>query len=262
MGDAQTTGRSATKRPSRARMVVAVLIAVVAVGLFAAAFVYADGMTYVNELLAQVSPSSPGQAAVPPAKPSVAASSTASATATKTADASASLPAVSPQMRSRLFFEQIGSQVAIEDLANGEFTAVTIDSVSTAPDSATLRVTATHRQLPTYQGTMVFERVDGLWLFKSLARDGASQVLPTHPDVDSSVVDAVLQQHVANQAVLKDLLAGGYKTLTVTSVQKGPNTATLQITMTGGTKPARKGDVLLISKSLGGDTYWFITAFR
>jgi hypothetical protein len=45
-------------------------------------------------------------------------------------------------------------------------------------------------------------------------------------------------------------------------VQKGPNTASLQITMSGGNKPERTGGVLLISKSLEGATYWFVTAFR
>jgi hypothetical protein len=260
MSDAKAEARTAGSTVSRGRTVFAMLFAVVAIGFFAAAFVYANGMTYVDKLIAGFSNMATPAPGTSQSVQSVAASSTAAATST--AGASSALPAVSDAMRGSLFYEQISSQASITDLVNSEFTALTVDSVSTTADSATLRVTATHKQLSAYRGTLVFVRSGDMWLFKSISRDGVTGVLPTHPAVDSAIVDAVIQQHVVNQAVLKDLFAGGYKTLTATGIQKGPNTATIQVTMSGGTKPDRKGDVLLICKNLEGTTYWFITAFR
>jgi hypothetical protein len=257
MSDAQTAGKAARRGPSRARKVFALLFALVAIGLFAAAFVYADGMTYVDRLVTQVSNLAAQLSPAPAPQPSVAATSTPTA-----AETSSTLLAIPAAMRDRLFYEQVSCQQAIEDLVDGEFTALTVDSATVTSETATLRVTATHKLLPTYQGTIVFTRVADMWLFTSLDRDGSTATLPTRPAVDTAIVDAIIQQHAANQAVLADLLAGGYRTLTVTSVQKGPNTASLQITMSGGNKPERAGGVLLISKSLEGATYWFVTAFR
>jgi hypothetical protein len=57
------------------------------------------------------------------------------------------------------------------------------------------------------------------------------------------------------------ILDGGYKTVTVNGVSGGSGTASVNISLSGGTAPRAAGTITCVSKDIGGVKHWFITSF-
>jgi hypothetical protein len=64
-----------------------------------------------------------------------------------------------------------------------------------------------------------------------------------------------------NQDIPRAIVSGGHTALTVDGVSTGSGTASIKITLTGGTAPRTTGTITCISKDIGGVKHWFITSF-
>lgn len=184
-----------------------------------------------------VLPSSSGDAAAPPA---------------------ATAPTLDQQ--NRMYAEQVASQEQIGNLVAGKIASFSLGSVSKSGSTASVRVTADYKSGPDVSGTMVLRDYGGTWYFSSITRDGSSAVTPSVTG-DSGVLSAIMTAQQNNQDIPKAIVSGGYTTLSVDGVSAGSGTASIKISLSGGTAPRTAGTITCISKDIGGVKHWFITSF-
>lgn len=277
-------------RDTSHRIAVAVVLTVASLLVFGGAFVFAGGMQLVDDLLAGRTgagvPSSAQQpstatkpAAVAPGTAHAAETSAAPASSASTVGAAAAPAAAAkatakqskvlraggpdPRAQARMYYEQLASQVLINELASGRFGSITVSNPSKGADSATLRVRANYRGGASIPGTMGLRRFGTGWFFTFIVRDGNTQGSPSRPGgVDAGVVHTITAQQAAYQSVITGLLDGGYTRITLGTPAGGSGTKTIPITLSGGTRASRAGSIVMISKVSGSRTYWFIASLR
>ena len=184
-----------------------------------------------------VLPSSSGDAAAPPA---------------------ATAPTLDQQ--NRMYAEQVASQEQIGNLGAGKTASFSLGGVSKSGSTASVRVTADYKSGPDVSGTMVLRDYGGTWYFSSITRDGHTAVTPSVAG-DSGVLSAIMTAQQNNQDIPKAIVSGGHTTLSVDGVSAGSGTASIKISLTGGTAPRTAGTITCISKDIGGVKHWFITSF-
>lgn len=271
----EQTGTSEVHKTKRqaSLALVGLLVAVLALG---AAFVVFDGAEFVADLL---SGDEIATTTIPP-KPTVpAADSTATPepsdeptesvepTATEEpGDVAASgttaptaVPPTGDQL-SRMFWEQVGSQEQIGKLVAGEISSFSLGSVSNNGTTASIGVSANYKAGGSLSGTMVLRNYSGVWYFSSISAGGGAT--PRTIPADTGITSTIVAQTPANQDIPNAIIGGGYKTVTVNSVSAGSGTATIGITLSGGTAARVSGQIVCVSKTIGGTKYWFITSFR
>lgn len=162
--------------------------------------------------------------------------------------------------QARMYAEQYASQEQIGKLVRGEISSFNLGAVTTSGSTASVRVTANYAAGGSISGTMVLRDYNGVWYFSSITRDGSSggSVRVTG---DSGVIAAIVNAQAANQDIPVGIVNGGYKTLTVNGVSGGSGTASVRITLSGGSAPRTTGTITCVSKDIGGVKYWFITSF-
>lgn len=258
--------------PAKAKLkpkpLLAALVLVAAIGLFAAAIFYAGGMDYVNQLLGNTGR---GQVGRPAPKPGA------------TAPSYTGVPAA---VERRMYIEQIESAPRIARLANGEGTEITFNAVASKTASETwIAVTAKFNKEPTsIDGVMAFERVAANWYFMWLQEyPGAGEVgadyltqLPLHEPydptneeyaefnittVDQGVIDAVILSQSADQALVKGILDGTYTSLKLDTPEKGVGTIRIPVTLTGSAGEV-KGAITLLTKEIDGKDRTFVASFK
>jgi hypothetical protein len=261
------------------------LAVLVLVGALAGAFVAVGGIDIVADLIAgdadsgdiiaPVPPAEPGEST--PGEPGESTEPTGSAEPTETAQTadgttgetgatsgtSATTPVAKPptgDQQARMYAEQAASQEQIGKLVRGEISSFNLGTVSTSGSTANVRVTANYAAGGSISGTMVLRDYNGIWYFSSITRDGSSGSTPSAPG-DSGVISAIITAQAANQEIPAGIISGGYKTLTVNGVSSGSGTASVRITLSGGTSPRTAGTITCVSKDIGGVKYWFITSF-
>ncbi|MBU4556123.1 MAG: hypothetical protein KJ747_04565 [Actinobacteria bacterium] len=276
----------------RSRVLLATVLVVVTVAVFAGAVVWAGGVDAVAELLgldlggATVVANDPGTAkpATGSEEPSVASSGSADATASADttvvasgsgdgdADdpkpssgpgASASIPISSAQ--AAMYREQLQSQAQIIKLVDGEITSVGIGTSSSTTSRANIPLSVSYKTSSAVSGTMVLANTDGLWYFSSISAGGGSAAVAKPRTVDSGVVNTITQQQADPdcQALIEEgLIEGGFKSARVDGVSKGAGTATVNVTLQGGTLDRKAARFVLISKTDSGNKYWFLTRFE
>lgn len=250
---------------------VGLLIAVVALG---AAFVVFDGATFVADLL---SGDEVAETTVPD-KPSIPSADTVTPseeptesdeptdTAEEPADTSTSnvtQPTVVPptgDQLSRMFWEQVGSQEQIGKLVRGEISSFSLGGVTNNGTTASIGVSAIYKAGGSLGGTMVLRNYSGVWYFSSISSGGGTTVKSI--PADTGITATIVNQTPSNQDIPLAIIDGGYTTCSVTSVSGGSGTATVNITLSGGTSARASGQIVCVSKTIGGTKYWFITSFR
>ncbi|MHB8050914.1 MAG: hypothetical protein ACYDHQ_06810 [Coriobacteriia bacterium] len=160
----------------------------------------------------------------------------------------------------RMYWEQVWSQEQIGNLVRGEIASFTLGTVTRSDSTANVRVTANYKTGGPVSGTMVIRDYSGIWYFSSITRDGHTARTPMGSG-DTSIMSAIVSQQSANQAIPTGIISGAYKKVTVNSVSQGSGTATLKITLDGGTAAPTAGTITAVSKTIGGVKYWFITSF-
>jgi hypothetical protein len=260
MSDSQTQSYSPTpsiaKRRRTRPVVVWLLVLLIAAGAFAVAFWYAGGTGAIEQLGGLVSsfmgsPSggSGGQ------KPAV------SPTATSTASA---LP---PEAEVRMLAEQAEARVPLTELVDGQITSLTLGNPKREESSATVPLTAVFKDGRSVTGTMMFKKYREAWYFVTLTRNGETHDVDVAAPggFDSGIVSTITQQQAqpgTQELLTNGLLEGGYKMVTVDAVTQGPRTATVEVTLSGGTESASKGRIVFVSKVDGATTYWFVARFE
>ena len=71
----------------------------------------------------------------------------------------------------------------------------------------------------------------------------------------------IVSAQASNQDIPVGIVNGGYKTVTVNGVSGGSGTASIAISLSGGTAPRAAGTITCVSKDIGGVKHWFITSF-
>ncbi|MDZ4180171.1 MAG: hypothetical protein U1E29_13215 [Coriobacteriia bacterium] len=261
------------------------LAVLVLVGALAGVFVAVGGIDIVADLIAGDPDSGDIIAPVPPAEPGESTAGepgestepTGSAEPTETAGGttggtsatsgtpgtSATTPVAKPptgDQQARMYAEQAASQEQIGKLVRGEISSFNLGAVTRSGSTASVRVTANYASGGSMSGTMVLRDYSGIWYFSSITRDGNSGSTPSAPG-DSGVISAIVTAQAANQEIPAGIISGGYKTLTVSGVSSGSGTASVRISLSGGTSPRTAGTITCVSKDIGGVKYWFITSF-
>lgn len=162
--------------------------------------------------------------------------------------------------QSRMYWEQVASQEQIGKLVRGEISSFSLGTVSKSGSTASVPVTVSYKAGGSISGTMVIRDYSGTWYFSSITRNGHAATTPSGSG-DTSVVSAIVQQQAANQDIPTGIVSGGYKKVTVNGVSAGSGTATLNITLSGGTAAPTSGTITCVSKTIGGVKHWFITSF-
>lgn len=177
-------------------------------------------------------------------------------------DAVAPPAATAPTLdqQNRMYAEQVASQEQIGNLVAGKIASFSLGSVSKSGSTASVGVTADYKSGPDVSGTMVLRDYGGTWYFSSITRDGSSAVTPSVTG-DSSVLAAIMTAQQNNQDIPTAIVSGGYTTLSVDGVSAGSGTASIKISLSGGTAPRTTGTITCISKDIGGVKHWFITSF-
>lgn len=264
-------GTHQVKGKSRSKSLVALLVLVVALVLFGAAFVWAGGMDYVTELMG-------GGAAKPvanvPAKPK------------PTTPAVTTPSEVPDEFGKRLYLEQIESATNIKKLGAGDIVSFKVTSVTPSADRTMVYITATFKDGTSAPGAIMTKQVDGAWyVFRVTGlRTGdtggsANTVNPNGQTlldetisieaqmqragvvtIDTDVVATLLSEQRSNQEIIKGILDGTYDGFTVGAPQAGPGTIALEIQLTG--KATAKGSVTLLTKQVDGRDRTFVASFK
>jgi hypothetical protein len=266
MSDSQAQSYSPAPNTTKSKrspgVVVWLLVLLLAVGAFAAAFWYAGGTNALGQLGGLVSSfmASPmgdsGSQKPPAAAPAAATPSTTAAT-----------PRLPAEAQQRMFAEQVASRAALTELVGGQIASFELGQPVVTGDSATVPLTAVMTDGTNVSAALAFKKYQGTWYFFSLTRAGgaANRDTKSPGGFDAAVVAAITEQQAqaGTQELLTDgLLKGGYRTIKVDGVTMGPRTATVDVTLSGGTEPDSKGRLVCISKTDGSTTYWFVARFE
>lgn len=160
-----------------------------------------------------------------------------------------------------LYWEQVASGEQITDLVDDRFATFELSQVSTAGDTAQVRVKADYRDGSVLNGSLLLRRYGESWYVAMITRDGNPTTTPVTGATDMAVAKAIAEGNAANQEIPLAILEGGYTTMTVTRVTAGSGTALIDVVFSGGSLPEAKGQVTCISKKVGATPHWFITAF-
>jgi hypothetical protein len=266
--DTSTTEVQKTKRQASVALV-GLLVVVLALG---AAFVVFDGAQFVADLLSgdeiaesdiPPKPALPsGDAVEPSEEPTESVEPTTPADTSTSGVTEPTVVAPTGDQLARMFWEQAASQEQIGKLVAGEISSFSLGGVSNNGTTASVRVTANYKAGGSLSGTMVLRNYSGVWYFSSITRDGNTGASVKSIPADTGITSTIVAQTASNQDIPNAIISGGYKTCTINSVSGGSGTATIGMTLSGGTSPRVSGQIVCVSKVIGGTKYWFITSFR
>ncbi|MRS11512.1 MAG: hypothetical protein EG823_00350 [Actinobacteria bacterium] len=205
-----------------------------------------------------------GPFAKPEAEPAAQTETPAASTETTEATQAASTSTVTlppADAQEVMYWEQFASNGTITELVENKFGSFELNQIATTGDKADIRVKGTYRDGTTLSGWMLLRQYDEAWYFTMITRDGNPTTTPVSGTPDAAVTKAIVERQAANQEVLKAILDGGYKVIAIDDVTTGAGTATVEVTLAGGSDGEAKGKITCISKEIGGVTHWFITGF-
>lgn len=241
------------------------LLLIAAVGALVAAVFWAGGPEAAGKMLGLNGFKLPGfqlPTSGGPGSQAPLAAAPASAPASSSAQA-ASLP---PEALAKMYSEQVESHDALSALVNGQLKSFSFGTPQAEESSASLPIVVTLADGTSARGSVHFSRFESTWYFVSLK----NQAEPPDGDealssVDSDVVRTITEQQAekATQEMLAEgLLGEGYKKARVDGVEHGSGTATIDLTLSGGSKPDTAGRIVCISKTDLNRTYWFVVRFE
>ncbi len=249
-----------TKQKGNPKRSVAFATALMLVSLaaFGAAFYFLDGMALVEEYLG----TGDGGSATGTG------SSEATESAGRVSEDTLQLPAGMPEeFALRIWQEQVDSQANLSRLADGEVEHIKVSGTDLQEDVSTLSITASFRDGTSADGKLGFRKFGSVWYVAYVTglREGDAGTAPTGPlpavdDVDIGLLNAILVENEKSAPVSEEYATGIVEAIRIAGVVKGRNTATLKIEM-NETHEEGYGDVILVTKDIGGKPYWFIARF-
>lgn len=277
-------------RTTRSTIAVSLLMVLITGAAFAGAVVWAGGIDAVLEMVgiqaenpeptAGPAPSVPG--AYDPAdkeEPSTVeptATPSAEESATDVAEESPDVPstpsgtsaqAVFPvsSAQAAMYREQLQSQGQLLRLVNGEVASVALGTTSVSASRATVPLTVAYRDGTSVSGSMSLSNSDGLWYFAAIGTGSPPTEITRPRAVDSGVVRVIAEQQgsAANQDLMRrGIIENGFAKARVDGVTSGAGTATVNVTLLGGSLDRKAARFVLISKEDSGTKYWFLTRFE
>lgn len=261
----------------------ALLLVVLVFGLLAIGYLFMGGDQLVGNLFGGADDAAPVVVTPTPGTPSAETTDTTSVDGTATAEVPGSsestsndidtstgtsggstTPAVNPptgDQASRMYWEQVASQEQITKLVNGDVASISFGTVSNAGSTANVPITVAYKAGGSLSGTMVLRNYSGTWYFSSIARSGNSLAVTTGKAADLGIVSTIVNNQAANQSIVAGIVNGTYKKCTVSGVSGGSGTATVRMTVGGGTAPSAAGSIVAVSTTISGTKHWFITSF-
>jgi hypothetical protein len=285
MTDDLTQSAARAGKPRR-RVGMSVVLAILAIGLFAVAFFYVGGMSYVNALLGGT-PAAPAT----PAKPAASVAATSTSTPGTVTSGGLNLPAgVDEWLAKRMYVEQIESSANLARLANGDVTRFVINRVDATDTTATISLNAFFSDGTSAPGVMYLVKRSGSWYFLAIggmnlpsasglaggvgsggsteiAETNAADVTETLGEMgistfDPGVINSILSQQTVNQPLLKDVVSGTYTTIEMGKPSVGAGTTSVPVTLKGKSGAGQAGRLVLIKASIDGHDLTFLTTFN
>jgi hypothetical protein len=141
--------------------------------------------------------------------------------------------------------EQIASQTNISKLAAGRVTAIDIDSSARSGSRWVAQVGARFKDGTYGAGELVLTNYEGFWYFTSMTgkrsgttggdadtvNDSGVGGTPLELATDKALIEILAQQGRVNQRAYKDMVAGRWDRLDITSVARGLSTTTLKVSL-------------------------------
>lgn len=274
-----------TKASSK-RLLVALVATIVVVGAFAAAYALLGGAGMIADLLGGTGaqpvaskPATPAKPGTPASKPATSPAGTTVATASAEPTSAAEQPATQPSgstsgastkpavtlptsdQAARMYWEQVASQEQIGKLVRGEVSRFSIGTVSVSGDTAIVPLSVSYTDGSSLSGRMMLRKYGNAWYFSSIARSGSPLTVTTGKAADLGVVSTIVNQQATNQDLVAGIVSGAYKSCTINGVSAGSGTATVRITLSGGSGSPVAGRITCISKVIDGTKMWFVTSF-
>lgn len=228
------------------------LLFVLSLVAFMAAFYFFDGPSVVSDLIGGNNPFATGE------RPASSSDVTSSAL---------SLPdGMDDRYALQLWQEQVDSQYMIGRLVNGDIKSLSITDVETSSAEATISISARVADGTTVSGILGFRRFGDAWYIAYVSRRNDYRVmaesdeLPDVSSIDVPLMNTILEQQGASQAVFKEYLAGGVYSIDLTGIRKGASTVSIDATMNEnhGKGLAR---IVAIRRVHDGKTLWFLARF-
>lgn len=250
------------------RVTLAVLVFILAVALFGAAFYFLGGMDLVAPFLG-------GGVATPVKQPAASGSTSASITPTP----------FDAALGKRMYVEQVESQGNLGRLAGGKIATLTVDGVAIKGGAAVVSLNASFVDGTSATGAMQLVKRGSSWFFFSITgmRDDKTGGLADSVNsaasmeqsetlalefrqagirsVDAAVVRTLFDQQSANQEVFNGLLDGRYVACGFGKPVRGAGTVTVPTTLVGKSGPFDRGSVVLIRKTVAGTDLLFLAKF-
>ena len=254
---AEAQNAEAPKAKRRIGLILAVVLAVVAVGAFAYAVVWAGGVDQVRSLVAPylgLSTESPASTKAP-----AAGAATGQQPSNSAAMAAVALPAWAV---STMYEEQLTSQAGITAMVEDTVKNFEFSAPAAAENGVQVPLKATYRDGKTHTGTISLIEIDGAWFFAGLDT-GVTKEVPATTAVDKSVVDVITKTQAtpSSQEALAAFADGTVTGMDVASVDRGDQTAGLNVVLHGGAYEGKRGRFVCVEKADGVDSYWFVTGF-
>lgn len=249
----------APKSKRRVGLIVAVLVAVLAIGLFAYAIVWSGGIDQVKSLIGPyVGLSSPNAAT--PSKTHTTAGATTGQPPVKSSELAP--VAIPGWAQTTMYEEQLTSQVGITSMVDDEVSGFAFSKPTPAENGVQVPLKATFRDGRTHTGTISLIQIDGAWFFAGLDA-GVQKQVPSTTAVDQSIVNVITKEQAtpASQEALKAFSDGTITGFDVKSVSAGEDAASINVAMHGGTYEGKSGRFVCVKKVDGLDDYWFVTGF-
>lgn len=177
-----------------------------------------------------------------------------------------------------LWQHQVASQVNILKLLDREISEFRLTDVTGSSDEVAVVIDATFADGTSAPGELQMTKLGGKWFVSnvrglrtestggmadSVGPAGQEPELPpvTLQDVDIEVLNAVIAAQADSQDVLSDFAEGDARRVVINDVSRGPNTATMQVTvfLDGDSYPA---EVVFLTAESDGETLWFIAGLN
>lgn len=163
-----------------------------------------------------------------------------------------------------MYREQLHSQWGLTELAENKWASFSMGTPTVSATKATVPISVVSRAGGTMGASMTIANSDGMWYFSSFAGTADESQQPVRA-LDSGVVSTLANQQstVANQELIRTgIVEHGFTTCRVDGVARGAGTATVNVTLLGGSLDRRAARFVMITKSEGGKKYWFVTRFE
>lgn len=173
-----------------------------------------------------------------------------------------------PEAQDRMFTEQVESRAQLSDLVAGRIASFSVATSTATEDSASVPITAAYSDGSVRHGTIHLARFGKTWYFFSLSAgsvDAESGETTSPAGFDASVVSAITEQQAlpaTQELISSGLLGGGFTQAKVDTTSMGERTATVDLTLSGGTQPDAKARLVCVSKTDTGIVYWFVAKFE